>query len=150
MPRTARVAPSEHVYHVLTRGNNRQGVFEDEEDFRKYLDMLLRYKEKYQFKMYHYVLMTNHVHLVIEPSESGGSLSEIMKGINLAYAQHFKRRYNHTGHFWQDRYKSIIISKDEYLLACGSYVELNPVRVLAALQSKPNPAEPDLATLVLF
>ncbi|HLG28586.1 MAG TPA: transposase, partial [Candidatus Brocadiales bacterium] len=107
MPRTARVAPSGHVYHVLTRGNNRKDVFEDEEDFRKYIDLLLRYKEKYQFKLYHYVLMTNHVHLVIEPSVSGGSLSEIMKGINLAYAQHFKRRYNHTGHFWQDRYKSI-------------------------------------------
>ena len=128
MPRTARVAPKEHVYHVLTRGNNRQDVFEDEEDFRKYIDLLLRYKEKYHFKLYHYVMMTNHVHLVIEPSEGGGDLSEIMKGINLAYARHYKRKYNHTGHFWQDRYKSIIISKDEYLLACGSYVELNPIR----------------------
>ena len=128
MPRTARVTPREHVYHVLTRGNNRQDVFEDEEDFRKYLELLLRYKEKCQFKLYHYALMTNHVHLVIEPSEGGGSLSEIMKGINLAYVQHYKRKYIHTGHFWQDRYKSIIISKDDYLLACGSYVELNPVR----------------------
>lgn len=128
MPRTARVAPSKHIYHVLTRGNNRQDVFEDEEDFRKYLELLHRYKEKYRFELYHYVLMTNHVHLVIEPSEGGGGLSEIMKGINLAYAQHYKRRYSHTGHFWQDRYKSIIISKDNYLLACGSYVELNPVR----------------------
>ena len=128
MPRTARIAPSGYLYHVLTRGNNRQDVFEDEEDFRKYMDLLLRYKEKYRFKLYHYVLMTNHVHLVIEPGEAGGSLSEIMKGINLAYAQHYKRRYGHIGHFWQDRYKSIIISKDEYLLACGSYVELNPVR----------------------
>ena len=72
--------------------------------------------------------MTNNVHLVIEPSEGGGGLSEIMKGINLAYARHYKHKYDHTGHFWQDRYKSIIISKDEYLLACGSYVELNPVR----------------------
>ena len=128
MPRTARVAPSRHVYHVLTRGNNREVVFKDEEDFRKYLELLLRYKEKYHFKLYHYVMMTNHVHLVIEPTEDGGNLSEIMKGINLAYAQHYKRRYSHTGHFWQDRYKSIIISKDDYLLACGSYVELNPVR----------------------
>ncbi len=128
MPRTARIAPKEHVYHVLTRGNNRQDVFEDEDDFRKYLDILLRYKEKYHFKLYHYVMMTNHVHLVIEPSEGGGGLSEIMKGINLAYAQHYKRKYSHIGHFWQDRYKSIIISKDDYLLACGSYVELNPVR----------------------
>ena len=58
----------------------------------------------------------------------GEDCLKIMKGINLAYAQHYKRRYSHTGHFWQDRYKSIIISKDEYLLACGSYVELNPVR----------------------
>ena len=128
MPRTARVAPKEHVYHVLTRGNNRQDVFEDGDDFRKYLDLLFRYKEKYHFKLYHYVMMTNHVHLVIEPLEEGGGLSEIMKGINLVYAQHYKRKYGHTGHFWQDRYKSIIISRDQYLLACGSYVELNPVR----------------------
>ena len=128
MPRTARIAPSEYVYHVLTRGNNRQDVFKDESDFNKYLEILLRYKEKYHFKLYHYVLMTNHVHLVMEPTEKGGRLSEIMKGINLSYAQHYKRKYNHTGHFWQDRYKSIIISKDEYLLACGSYIELNPVR----------------------
>ena len=72
--------------------------------------------------------MTNHVHLVIETTEEGGELSQIMKGINLSYAQYFKVKYKHIGHFWQDRYKSIIISKDEYLLACGSYVELNPVR----------------------
>ena len=128
MPRTARIAPREHVYHILTRGNNRLDIFEDEDDFRKYRDLLLRYKEQYHFKLYHYVMMTNHVHLVIEPSEGGGGLSEIMKGINLAYARHYKHKYDHTGHFWQDRYKSIIISKDEYMLACGSYVELNPVR----------------------
>jgi putative transposase len=128
MPRTARIAPQGHVYHVLTRGNNRQNVFEDNEDFKKYLDLLFLYKGKYHFKLYHYVIMTNHVHLIIEPTGGGGYLSEIMKGINLAYARHYKRKYSHTGHFWQDRYKSIIISKDEYLLACGSYVELNPVR----------------------
>jgi putative transposase len=103
-------------------------VFEDEEDFRGYLDLLFSYKEKYRFKLYHYIIMTNHVHLVMEPLEEGVGLSEIMKGINLSYARHYKRKYGHTGHFWQDRYKSIIISRDEYLLACGSYVELNPVR----------------------
>ncbi len=116
MSRTARVAPKEHIYHILTRGNNRQDVFEDEEVFRRNLDLLIRYKEKYHFNLYYYVMMTDHVHLVIEPSEEGGSLSEIMKGINLAYAQHYKRKYSHIGHFWQDRYKNIIISKDEYLL----------------------------------
>lgn len=128
MPRTARIAPQEYVYHVLTRGNNKQDIFGDEEDFKKYIDILWKYKAKYLYKLYYYVLMTNHVHLVIETAEDGGNLSQIMKGINLSYAQHYKKKYKYTGHFWQDRFKSIIISKDKYLLACGSYVELNPVR----------------------
>jgi putative transposase len=128
MPRTARIAPQEFVYHILTRGNNKQDIFKDEEDFQKYIDILKKYKEKYHFKLYHYILMTNHVHLVIETTEAGGELAQIMKGINISYAQYFKSKYKYTGHFWQDRFKSIIISKDEYLLACGSYVELNPVR----------------------
>lgn len=128
MPRIARIAPHETVYHILTRGNNRQDVFRDERDYEKYCGILRGYKEKYRFKIYHYVLMRNHVHLVLEPTENGGKLSEIMKGINLSYAQYYKNRYRHIGHFWQDRYRSIIISKDDYLLACGSYVELNPLR----------------------
>jgi putative transposase len=128
MPRTARIAPKGYVYHILTRGNNREDVFKDEMDYKKYIEILQRYREKYKFKLYYYVLMRNHVHLVVEPTEEGGTLAEIMKGINLSYAQYYKFRYKHIGHFWQDRYKSIIISKDDYLLACGSYVELNPVR----------------------
>ncbi|MBM4140513.1 MAG: transposase [Nitrospira sp.] len=128
MPRVARIAPNEYIYHVLTRGNNRQDVFKGESDYKKYKDILRKYKENYKFKLYHYVLMRNHVHLVLETTERGGKLSEIMKGINLSYAQYYKNKHRHIGHFWQDRYKSIIISKDDYLLACGSYVELNPVR----------------------
>ena len=112
----------------MTRGNNRQVVFKDDEDYSRYLEVLLQYRHKYKFKLYHYALMSNHVHLVLQPSERGGALSEIMKGINLTYAYHYKKKNKHIGHFWQDRYKSIIVSKDEYLLACGSYVELNPVR----------------------
>jgi len=112
----------------MTRGNNRQTVFKDDEDYGRYLEILQQYRQKYKFKLYHYVLMSNHVHLVLQPSERGGALSEIMKGINLSYAYHYKKKYRHVGHFWQDRYKSIIVAMDEYLLACGSYVELNPVR----------------------
>jgi len=128
MPRTARIAPINYVYHVMTRGNNRQSVFKDDEDYSRYLEILRQYKLKYKFKLYHYVLMRNHVHLVLQPSDHGGSLAEIMKGINLSYAYHYKKKYKYVGHFWQDRYKSIIVSEDEYLLSCGSYVELNPVR----------------------
>jgi len=128
MPRPARTAPNEYIYHVLTRGNNRKNVFRDESDYLKYREILARYKEQYRFKLYHYVLMTNHIHLVLEPTEHGGTLAQIMKCINLSYTRYFMQKYRRTGHFWQDRYKSIIISKDDYLLACGSYVELNPVR----------------------
>jgi len=128
MPRTARIAPGDNIYHVLTRGNNRQNVFKDNADYERYKDILLKYKEKFCCKLYHYALMSNHTHLVIETQEGKGGLADIMKGINLSYAQYYKGRYRHIGHFWQDRYKSIIISKDEYLLACGSYVEVNPVR----------------------
>ncbi len=127
MPRIARIAPTGYVYHVLTRGNNRQDIFLENADFVRYREVLGYYKEKYSFLLYHYVLMSNHVHLVLETAATG-FLSDIMKGINLSYAQYYKKRYGHIGHFWQDRYKSIMISKDEYLLACGSYVELNPVR----------------------
>ncbi|GFP20383.1 putative transposase, partial [Candidatus Hakubella thermalkaliphila] len=128
MPRAARIAPSEHIYYPDKRGNNRQDVFKEENDCQRYLDILQRYKEKYKFKLYHYALMKNHIHLVIETTGGSGKLSDIMKGINLSYAQHYKNKYRHIGHFWQDRYKSILISKDAYLFACGSYVELNPVR----------------------
>ena len=128
MPRLARIAPEENVYHILTRGNNRQDIFKGESDYRKYIEILQKYKERYKFSLYHYVLMKNHVHLVLETSLKGGSLAAIMKGINLSYAQYYKTKYGHIGHFWQDRYKSILVSRDEYLLACGSYVELNPVR----------------------
>jgi putative transposase len=128
MPRQARIAPKECIYHVLTRGNNRQDVFKGNKDHKKYLEILQRYKERYNFNLYHYVLMRNHIHLVLETTAKGGSLSEVMKGINISYAQYYKKEYGYIGHFWQDRYKSILISKDNYLLACGSYVELNPVR----------------------
>ncbi len=97
MPRTARIAPREHVYHILTRGNNRQDVFRDEKDYKRYIEILKKYKEKYSFKLYHYILMKNHVHLVLEITERGGSLAETMKGINLSYAQHYKKRYRHIG-----------------------------------------------------
>jgi REP element-mobilizing transposase RayT len=82
MPRTARIAPKEYVYHILTRGNNRQDIFKDKKDYKKYIEILQKYKERYKFKIYHYVLMRNHIHLVVEPAERGGTLAEIMKGIN--------------------------------------------------------------------
>lgn len=127
MPRQPRVAPPNFIYHVITRGNNKQKTFLKNDDYRYYLSLLEKYKTRYKFALYHYALMDNHVHLMIEPNEKG-ALSEIMKSINLSYVIYFRKRYGGVGHFWQDRFKSLLIFNERYLLKCGCYIELNPVK----------------------
>ena len=127
MPRVARVVVPGMIYHVTTRGNNRERVFCDQEDFEKYLEICGRYKEKYGFRLYHWVLMNNHVHLLLETEEEG-PLAKIMQGISLAYTIWFNKREGKVGHLWQDRFKSVVIERDSYLLECGRYIERNPLR----------------------
>ena len=127
MPRVARIAFPLMLYHIISRGNNREPVFQDREEFEKYLEICKRYKDRYGFRLYHWVLMNNHIHLVIEAKE-GSSLSKIMQGINLAYTLWFNRKNKKVGHLWQDRFKSAVIEKDNYLLECGRYIERNPLR----------------------
>jgi putative transposase len=127
MPRRARIAFPSMLYHVVSRGNNRESVFNDREDFEKYLEICKRYKDRYEFKLYHWVLMNNHVHLLLETT-GDSSLSKIMQGINLAYTLWFNRENGKVGHLWQDRFKSAVIERDSYLLECGRYIERNPLR----------------------
>ncbi|GAH93854.1 unnamed protein product [marine sediment metagenome] len=122
MPRIKRIYLEEGIFHILARGNNKQWLFEDKSDFKYYLDILKRLKKEQPFLLYHYILMNNHVHLLIETNQKT-ELSKLMKRINLLYYNHYRRKYNYAGHFWQDRFKSILVSKDEYLLACGLYIE---------------------------
>ncbi len=127
MPRVGRVYIEEGVFHVMARGNNKQPVFHDERDFIMYRETLSRLRDQQPFKLYHYCLMTNHVHMVIETNKNT-ELSKLMKRISLSYYHHYKKRYGYSGHFWQDRFRSLFIEKDSYLLACGLYIECNPVR----------------------
>jgi len=127
MPRAARMVAPNMVYHVISRGNDRQWVFNDREDFERYIEICKRYKDRYGFRLYHWVLMSNHVHLVMETKEEG-PLCKIMQGINLSYALWFSRKNRKVGHLWQDRFKSALIEKESYLLECGRYVERNPLR----------------------
>lgn len=136
MPRVARIYTEEGVFHILTRGNNKQKVFKEDSDYRIYKDMLKELKDEQPFKLYHYCLMGNHVHLIIETNKNT-ELSKLMKRLNLYYYNNYKKKYGYIGHFWQDRFKSLLIAKDEYLLACGLYVERNPVRAkIVALPEK--------------
>ena len=134
MPRTARVIVDGGIYHVLTRGNNGQVIFREPDDYQRYLQLLLHYLGQHQLKLYHFALMPNHVHLVLEVSRAP-SLSKVMSGLNLTYGWLYRKRYQYTGHLWQGRFKSLPIDRDSYLLECGRYVELNPVR--AKLVSDP-------------
>ncbi|MCK5305635.1 MAG: transposase [Candidatus Omnitrophica bacterium] len=127
MPRRARIYTEEGLFHILTRGNNKQRVFHDEADFKTYKKIVKQLKEEQPFKLYHYCLMNNHVHLIIETNKLT-ELSKLMKRINLLYYNHYKRKYGYAGHFWQDRFKSLLIERSEYLLACGLYIERNPVK----------------------
>lgn len=120
-------------YHVITRGNNRQKTFIDEEDYKIFLDRLRLYKERFKFILYAYVLMPNHVHMLIETGEA--PLSRIMQALQFTYTQKFNRRHKKVGHLFQGRYKAILCQKETYLLELIRYIVLNPVR--ARLVKKP-------------
>ena len=127
MPRVARVIKEGGVFHVISRGNNKQWIFHDEEDFKKFLEILDLHKKAKPFYLYHYALLDNHFHLLLEPRQ-GQTISKILQGIKLSYVHYHRKKYNYSGHLFQDRFKSILIQKDTYLLSCGAYIELNPVR----------------------
>lgn len=135
MPRIFRVLPEEGALHILTRGNNRQSVFEDDTDYKTYLNFLKTYKQQNNILLYHYCIMPNHAHLIVGLTPKS-NLAKFMKQINLAYLYHYKKKYNYYGHLWQGRYKSLIISRDEYLIACGRYIELNPIKARLVKQPK--------------
>lgn len=127
MPREARIVFPKTCYHIITRGNQQQRVFEEARDYDKYLHLVGKYKEKFGFKLYCFCLMPNHVHLLMEINEPQ-CLQKIMLGLNLSYTMYFNNRYEKVGHLWQGRFVSRIIERDEYFLKCIEYIENNPLR----------------------
>jgi len=127
MARLPRIAIAAYPHHIIQRGNNRQAIFFTEADYRYFLDCLRQAKIKYQCRLYAYVLMTNHVHLLVEPSQLEG-LGELMQSIGRRYVRYINKTYKRTGTLWEGRYKSAVVSRDEYLILCSRYIELNPVR----------------------
>ena len=128
MPRIGRVVLQNYPHHIVQRGHNRQVVFPTEEDFRYYLDTLKTWTSEYGIKVYGYCLMTNHVHLVLEPPDEIAVLGRLMKRLAGRQTRYVNRLEGRRGTLWESRYKSSPIQTDEYLLACCRYVDLNPVR----------------------
>ena len=126
MARRPRIHFTGALYHVISRGNRRQGIFRDEKDLKRFLAYLSDCKTRFAFRLYAYALMKNHVHLLLEVERV--PLSRIMQSLLFRYTQYFNRRYGEVGHLFQGRYKAIVCDKDAYLLELVRYIHLNPVR----------------------
>ncbi len=113
--------------HVIQRGNNREACFYDEADYKAYLLFLRDAATKYQVAIHAFVLMTNHVHLLVTPSDRQG-ISRMMQAQGRKYVQYINFTYGRTGTLWEGRYKSTLVDADNYLLTVYRYIELNPVR----------------------
>ena len=130
MPRKPRIEYSGALYHVIARGNQKQRIFKDQSDFRHYLLLLTTYKNRTACRIYAYILMNNHVHLLIETGDI--PLSKIMQGINQTYTLYFNRKYRTVGHLFQGRYKAILCDRETYLLGLLKYIHQNPLRARIA------------------
>jgi putative transposase len=113
--------------HVIQRGNNRQACFFAEADYLYYLDALRTAAEKFAGRIHAYVLMTNHVHLLMTPDREN-ALSEIMQSVGRRYVRYVNKEYRRSGTLWEGRFKASLIQSEQYLLTCYRYIELNPVR----------------------
>lgn len=127
MPRAKRIIPDNAALHVISRGNNRSTIFHSDNDKLRYYTLLGELKDENKIDVFHYCLMNTHVHIILNLNPNS-TLSRFMKQLNLTYFHYYRKKYGYFGHFWQDRFKSNIIDKDSYLLQCGKYIELNPVR----------------------
>ncbi len=125
MPRPLRLQDAGYVHHVVCRGNDRQPIFSTPQDYLQYLDFLNEARTLYPCKIYNYVLMTNHIHLLIEP-KAGGALSKFMEHVSKGYAKYFNKKYGREGHVFQGRFKSFIVQEERYFFTCSRYIDLNP------------------------
>lgn len=128
MPRVARNIITDIPYHIIHRGNNKQKIFFCDGNYRYFLSLMEEAKKKYKCRLYSYVLMPNHIHFIIESPQSSENLAKYIKLLAQKHSQYINKKHKRTGALWEGKFKSSPISTDNYLLACGRYIEMNPVR----------------------
>ena len=126
MPRNARKKSGSGIYHVILRGINKQRIFEDDQDNRKFLEKLKTYQEISRYEVYAYCLMSNHIHLLM--TEGNETLGTVFRRIGASYVYWYNWKYNRTGHLFQDRHKSEAVETDEYFLTVMRYIHHNPIK----------------------
>jgi putative transposase len=127
MPRIARIRAPEYPLHIVQRGHNRASCFRFAGDFARYLEVLHETASAHECRIHAFVLMTNHVHLLVTCDDRMGP-SMLMKRVAQKHAQKLNRREQRSGSFWSDRFHSSVVQTESYLLACYRYIEMNPVR----------------------
>lgn len=135
MPRKPRMYLPGVPAHLVQRGNNHGACFFGDEDYRHYLEKLGEGLRRFGVALHAYVLMTNHVHLLVTPRDSEGA-SRLMQHLGRHYVLYVNRNYRRTGTLWEGRHKASLVQADAYLLACMRYIELNPVT--AGMVAKPD------------
>ncbi len=128
MPRKPRDISDPGLYHIVNRGNNKMQIFRDRDDFEHYLKLLKKYKSQFDFRLYAFCLMPNHLHLLLETASPDKGVSRLMHRLNLAYSCWFQFRHQWRGHVWQGPFHSLLVEKERYFYACARYIELNPRR----------------------
>lgn len=126
MPRTAREKSGTKIYHMILRGINKQVIFEEEEDYFIFLEILKYYKEISGYSIYGYCLMGNHIHILIKEGEE--TLGVTMRRIGVSFVQWYNFKYERSGHLFQDRFKSEVVEDVNYLLNVLRYIHQNPVK----------------------
>jgi putative transposase len=127
MPRRIRIVAAGYSMHVILRGINRAAIFFDDSNDRFFLDSLSAGARQERVAVHAYVLMSNHVHLLMTPVTTEG-VPQVMKRVVQRYVQYINRTYQRTGALFEGRFRFSLIDADAYLLACQRYIELNPVR----------------------
>lgn len=127
MPRLPRLDLPGIPQHVVQRGHDRLPCFAAEVDYMRYRQELLDAAPRHGCAIHAYVLMTNHVHLLVSPATEG-AVSRMMQMLGRRYVGGFNARYRRSGTLWEGRFKSCLVDSEDYLLRCYRYIELNPVR----------------------
>jgi len=134
MPRNARRKVAEIPVHIVQRGVDRCATFRSQDDYVLYLGLLNELAPLFTCAIHAYVLMTNHVHVLLTPATADGP-SNLMKHLGQRYVQSFNRAHERTGPLWEGRFRSHLVDDGAYLFRCHRYIELNPVR--AGMVSQP-------------
>lgn len=127
MARLPRLVVPGMPHHVIQRGTARCAIFRDSQDYRFFMGRLWDLSDETRCDIHAYVLMSNHLHLLLTP-QNGDGLSKLLQRVGSRYVQYFNNRYERTGALWQSRYRAVPVDSEGYLLVCTRYIELNPVR----------------------